>query len=148
MLRVMFSYVSPVSVCLDYQESYERIFIIFLESGRGPSNNRLGFGVIHHEDTGGSGYGRTGRKTPHGPNIGVFFNLNTKPLALSCMKIDERGKVLPRALPMDPAGCSAQDSRYRLALHALAMVPPLANPGSVPARVGANIPQTTKVSLH
>ena len=32
------------------------------------------------------------------------------------------------ALPLDPAGGSAPDSRYRLALRALAMPPPLPNP--------------------
>jgi len=36
-------------------------------------------------------------------------------------------------LPLDPAGGSAPRPRYRLALRALAIVPPLANPGSADA---------------
>ena len=40
----------------------------------------------------------------------------------------------PGALPLDPAGGSAPRPPFRLALRSLAMVPPLANPGSATAR--------------
>ena len=48
------------------------------------------------------------------------------------MKIDEKLPAPTRGSAPEPRWGSATGPRYRLALHALAMVRPLANPGSAP----------------
>ena len=77
--------------------------------------------------TGGSSYGRP---PPWTINIAVFFYLNTKLLAPFCMKIDEKLSASGGSPPSLPPGLCPWPLLG--ALHAFAMVPPLANSGSAP----------------
>jgi len=84
-------------------------------------------------------------RVTHGGKFSHIFHLNPQLLATFLYKNVEkafsfRGALppdhppgapgAPGALPLDPDGGSAPRPPFRLALCALAMVPPLANPGS------------------
>ena len=108
----------------------------------------IGRGLVY---SGGSSYGRTWRPPPIDQNLGLVMAARLRhggkfsPKSLTfghffCIKIYKKlsasvGFALlapTTALPLDTAGGSVPKPPFRLTLYALAMVPPLANPGSPP----------------